>query len=301
MNKLSVIIPSYRELFLQETIDSILKSAEEDIEIIVCLDNCDPERPLKQKRNVIVLKTEKKLGMRECINEAFKLCTGKFLMKSDAHCLYSKGFDVELKKNCEENWVSIPRRYSLDPIKWTRSRIHNYIDYVYISPPFIDGGRPAGMKGLKWRGPHGADGPKLYLENERKDILIDEIIAFQGSCWFMHADHFKSIGGLDSVNFGSSGREALEISFKTWLTGGKVVRNKNAWYAHLMQGRTWRLARGYKPSQYDKSVNYLFKLCFNDWVGKTKDFKWLIDRFGPMDEWPQDWYSNSDIEIFKNG
>jgi len=300
-NKLSVIIPSCREPFLQQTIDGILRSSKEEIEIIVYLDYYEPKEKLIHDKRVIVLKTPEKVGMRKCINLAANVANGDYLLKCDAHCLFDEGFDVKLKKNIELNWVSVPRRYLLNPKGWKRRKKRKYIDYLYITPPKVINGKPKGLDGKKWRGECGDNGSKLYLEEKRSDILIDDIMAFQGSCWFMHRSHFYNINGLDYINFGSSGRESLEISFKTLLSGGRVVRNKNTWYAHLMRGTKYAKPKEFSKDEYNKSVNYIFKLCFNDWPGKIMDFKEVIDKFMPLDHWPVDWFSKEDIEVFKNG
>jgi hypothetical protein len=301
-DKVSVIIPSHKEIFLQKTIDGILGSAEGDIEIMVCLDYEDPIDPIviSDENKVKVLQTPKKVGMRKCINIAANLADGEFIMKSDAHCKFDKGFDTKLKANCLENWVVVPRRYALDAEKWARKRTDNFVDYIYIYPPNANEEKRMWLKGKKWLGKNGDNGDLMYLENDRKDILIDGILGFQGSCWFMRLTHFHNIGCLDGIKFGSSGREASEICFKTWLSGGMVVRNKNTWYAHLSQGKKYRVSRGFKQNQQAKSADYLVKLCFGNWPGKIKDMEWLINKFRPMGLWPDGWFSEEEIRVFTN-
>lgn len=299
-NKLSVIIPSHREIFLQETIDDLLRNAREDIEVIVCLDSVDPETPLKEDKRVKVFKAPVKLGMRKCINVGAQIADGKYIMKSDAHCSFSEGFDVKLKEDCEPNWISIPRRYQLDPEKWERKKIKKYIDYLYTFPPYVKDGELFPIQTKKWRGEGGSEGSSMYRENERKDILIDDIMSFQGSCYFMHASHFEKIGNLNYRNFGPFGHESTELSLKTWLSGGRVVRNKNVWYAHLRQGKKWRLSRGFEKEEYQQAVDYTYKIFFGNWNGKTHELKYFINKFRPLDMWPKDWFSDKEIEIFKN-
>ena len=69
----------------------------------------------------------------------------------------------------------------------------------------------------------------------RVDIL--QLMTFQGSCWFMRKAYFEQIGGLDELHYGKMGKEAQEISLKAWLSGGRVILNRNAWYGHWDKDR----------------------------------------------------------------
>jgi len=296
-NKLSVIIPSHREIFLQETVDSLLNSSIEEIEVIVCLDYENPEKPLKKDERVKIIQTPKKVGMRRVINIGSHVADGKYIMKCDAHCSFEEGFDVKLKKDCEPNWISVPRRYDLDPDKWSRKRKHRYIDHIYIFPPSIKDGKILPLKATKWRGKLGSEGSSSYREKDRKDILIDDLMSFQGSCYFMHKSHFMKLGGLDYANFGPFGHEATEISLKTWMMGGRVIRNKNTWYAHLRQGKL-RLSRGFTSKEYQQAVDHTYNLCFGDWSGKKYDIKYFTDKFQPLDLWPKDGFSEEEVKEF---
>ena len=127
-----------------------------------------------------------------------------------------------------------------------------------------------------------------HREKERKDILIDDIIAFQGACWFMPKDLFFKIGGLENEQFNLH-QEAQELCFKVWLSGGRVVVNKKTWYAHLHKGaggRGFHLLKQDKYDAEDYSVDFWMN---NRWPGQTRDMKWLMDKFLPLDGWPMDW------------
>jgi len=64
----SIIIPSRNEKYLSQTIQSLLKNANETIEIIAVLDGywCDPEEIVDDKR-VVYLHYSESRGMREAI------------------------------------------------------------------------------------------------------------------------------------------------------------------------------------------------------------------------------------------
>ena len=53
----------------------------------------------------------------------------------------------------------------------------------------------------------------------------------------MRKAYFDQIGGLDELHYGKMGKEAQEISLKTWLSGGRVILNRNAWYGHWDKDR----------------------------------------------------------------
>lgn len=84
--------------------------------------------------------------------------------------------------------------------------------------------------------------------------------------------------------------EGEELSFKTWLSGGKVMTNKNTWYAHLFKGRRYR--RGYSLDvsmiQRDRAahIDYWFN---NRWPQQVHKLEWLVNRFMPVPSWPVDW------------
>jgi glycosyltransferase involved in cell wall biosynthesis len=289
MQKTSIIIPAREEPLLQKTINSILENAAEDIEILVMLDGYWPEPPLNPDKQVTAVHTGKVCGMRRNINAAATIATGKYLMKLDAHCMLGENFDRLLKENCEENWISVPSRYSLDRKKWKRFR--GPIDYLYLTFPYTkDNLYGSGFHGKKWKGPTGEDGSWWHMEKKNKKKKIDDIMIFQGSCWFMHKTHFFNIDCMDETNYNIF-QEATELSFKTWLSGGRVIRNKNTWYAHYhkRQSDNWP---NYSLSKRKKieTTNYMVEYWLNNmWPKQTIQFKDFIEKFLPLHGWPHDW------------
>jgi len=299
MEKLSVIIPARNEPFLNKTVDGLFENAEEEIEIIVMLDGYWPDPPLKSHKNLIIIHRGEPQGMRENTNAAVNIATGKYIMKSDAHCLYAKGFDKVLKADCEPDWLVVPNRYSLDDKKWQKRR--KAISYLYLTYPYgLDKLYGSGFHGRKWHGEFGLTGDYYHLEDKRKDILIDDILAFQGSCWFMHKELLPKIGWLDAANYHFH-QEALEVGFKVWLSGGRVIRNKNTWYAHLHKGKEH--GRGFWLSKKNMVFSEIFAVetwMNNAWPGQTKKLKWLIDKFWPLEGWPEDWDDPKHLKSWKH-
>ena len=299
-DKLSVIIPSCNEKYLRRTIDCINEAAKGDIEIIVYLDVYWPDPPMEKDDRVTIIHSGKKLGMRPGIKAAMRIANGKYIMKCDAHCSFDEGFDLKLKEDYQDGDLVIPERWNLDHTSWERAR--GPYHYLYLSYPLTnDDVYGIGFHGKKWRGECGNDGSLFHLEKKRRDILIDEILTFQGSCWFGARELFDKLDYPDCENYGYCGNEAQELGFKIWLSGGRVVVNKKTWYGHLHKSKKTG-GRGFfiNRKEKDRSTQYSAWCWMNNkWPGQKRDLKWLIDKFMPLDGWPEDWHTKdySDLKL----
>lgn len=274
----SIVIPSRNEMFLAKTVDDIFAKARGEFEVIVVLDEKD--QILVPRPNLIVLKKEGAPGMKSALIQAIKTAKGEYIMKSDAHCMFAEGFDVTLASECEPNWVVIPRRYSLEPSDWSIRTFRPTIDYEYIPFPYL--ADLASVKtGGKWHS----------RAAERKDILIDENMTFQGSVWFVPKEHFWRMGGFEPTTTGDDFLlESEELGNKTWLSGGKVMVNKKTWYAHLHKGNEY--GRGYfidKRPMKRQRIHHVDFWWHNKWKGAIRPFEWLIDHFMPVPSYPLDY------------
>jgi glycosyltransferase involved in cell wall biosynthesis len=217
---LSIVIPSYKDPLLQKTIDSLLENAEGEIEIIAILDGYWPNPPLRDDKRLKIIHLGKNRGMRGAINAGVDIAKGEFLMRTDEHCIFGKGYDRILTENFSENWIVTPRRYFLDPVKWEVMDIPP-VDYCDLRILGKGSGRKfTGLENKK-------------MAEERKDIMIDETKAMQGSCWIMKKSWWDAvIGELQIEGYGPLYQDSHEMVFKTWKKGGKLMVNKNTWYAH---------------------------------------------------------------------
>jgi len=285
-DKVSVIIPARNEIFLAHTIKDILRKRAGDLEIITVLDGYWPDPPLRYRREMKILHRGHSFGMRAAINTAVAVATGKYIMKLDGHCLLSEGFDVALKTECDSDWVVIPRRYSLDAKKWECKK-KPPIDYMYLSfPDNLEDWGGAGFHGKQWNARN--RDPRLT------SVLIDDAMSFQGSAWFMHKKFFHYLDLMDEIGFGPFWQEAQEIGPKCWFAGGRVVRNKKCFYAHLHKGKQY--GRGYYLSKksLNKGVEFsnrfmLDKRVWNEKRQPGRDLEWLVEKFWPIPTWPDDW------------
>lgn len=260
---LSIIIPSRNEPYLQKTIQDIIKNARGDLEILAVLDGYwPPAREIVLDNRVHYIHFAEARGMRNAINSAVNLSRGEYLLKTDAHCSFSPGFDVILKDSHLDKTIQVPRRLRLNPEKWDVINDHRPpIDYMYLDET---------LKGREWR-----------EKNLITDTLpqTDELMTSQGSCWFMSRDYFDYLEILDEKTYGTFFKEMQEIGLKCWLSGGKMLVNKKAAYAHWHKEQS----RGYSlPSSEDKkgleAVSFWKK--GRVWHKQTHDLKWLFNRFG---------------------
>ena len=285
MSKLSVLIPSKGEKYLQKTIDDILLKAVEDIEIIVILDGYWPDPPLQNHKNVVVIHWGEGKGLRPAVNAGAEIAKGEDLMKCDAHCMFEQGFDKILKSDCDDNWLIIPRRVSLDPEKWEVANTGKApIDYEFISFPHRDLEAPSVRKGNIW----------YDRAKSRLNIPIDDDMSFQGSCWFLKKKHFQKLGPLEVNGWGTFVLEPEELGNKVWLSGGKVMVNKNTQYAHWHKGK--ENGRGYfidrRGLQRGREYNTKFWMTnqwLPQWPKQEHPFEWLIDYFWPVPTWEPNW------------
>ena len=288
MPALSVIIPARNEIYLQKTIDGLLAAAAGEVEVIVILDGYWPIEGLKADPRLVVIHREKQ-GMRASINAGVDIARGKYLMKIDAHCILAPGYDLALQADFEEDWLVVPRRYSLEMDTWDIRYHRPLVDYEYLGFPYHERlihKSKTGIHAWVW---------DQRIE-ERADQLIDENMTFQGSCWFVSkAEYIKRIGQLDEEGYGTFIGEAQEIGLKYWLGGGKCMVNKKTWYSHLWKGTPYREI--YKTmfgvpytrmsfSELKAGNKFSVDYWMNDrWEGRKHDLMWLIDRFAPVPSW----------------
>lgn len=219
MIKLSVIIPSFKDPLSVPTIQSLLDTSElgDKLEIIQVFDGYWPDFKLIQDPRVRYIHLGKNVGMREAINLGVRVARGEFIMRTDEHCMFDKGFDKKMTDVCQPDWIMTATRLALDPVKWEVMK--DVEPFIYEKLKIRNGK----FEGQRWR----------TRAEERKDIPVDETMAMQGSCWVMpRAWWNKVIVELDTERYGQMYQDQHEMIFKTWKAGGKMMVNKNTWFAH---------------------------------------------------------------------
>ena len=291
MSKVSVIMPARKEPYIRETLSDLFENRAGDIEVILVLDGCEPDYAIPEYKGLRVIRNYTVNGRRSCTNMAASLATGKYIMKIDAHCSIGPEWDEILKADCDDNWIVIPRRYWLDVDNWWFKIDQNgnigYVDAMSFVYPFSEPYK------------HRLTGrPDIERADRTANEDISEDMTFQGSCWFMHKSHFwNNIGGVSSYGYGTFTEEPEEIGLKTLLgpCNGKVIRNKRTWYAHWYKPKSrWTIP----PEEAGRVTNEereagnrysFFHWFYNKWEDRVHDIEWLIDKFWPLQGWPEDW------------
>ena len=77
------------------------------------------------------------IGLKKAINNLVGQATGKYIYKSDAHCMFSKGFDEILQADMQDDWIVTPRFYVLDAKNW-KWQDNRFYDYFYLRFNFFN-------------------------------------------------------------------------------------------------------------------------------------------------------------------
>jgi glycosyltransferase involved in cell wall biosynthesis len=307
--RISVIIPACNEGFLQSTIDSLLDGAAGDVQIIAVIDGGPwPDPPLRNDPRLLVVRNNAQQGMRQSFNAAAQIATGEFLMKCDGHCIFAPSWDAALTADCDDDWLVVPTRHSIDGDVWKqhprdgqKAVKHRHYNYHFLTWPFDLGLYGYGLhaKTFDWN-------TNRVVNDRWKSKPIDDLMSFQGSCWFTHATLFHRLwpNGLDYANYYFY-QEAQEIGLTVWMSGGRCVINKNTWYGHYHKGQNnlhtidGREGRGFFLNVHKKrsSEKYATDYWLNDQMPNAqRTFVQFIERFSdllelltPPDRWPDDW------------
>lgn len=254
---LSAILPSYKDPLLHKTIDSILENAEGEIEVIPVLDGYWPETPIKDDPRVKVVHLGQRRGMREAINAGVAVARGDFIMRSDEHCIFGKGFDKIMTESCQPNWIMTATRYFLDPVQWK----------VMDVPPFIHEKlkiRDGKFEGQRWP----------TRDRAQRGVQVSETMAMQGSFWIMPKKWWEEvIVALDTERYGEMYQDQHEMIFKTWKAGGKMMLNKNTWFAH--KHYSFPRTHKYGSQSDDPKIGHLLE-DWGDYYNNEVKPKWKI-------------------------
>lgn len=289
MSKVSFIIPSRCETYkvnetesvLQRMVRDIYEKCHGDFEVIVVFDG-EPYQQFPDYPNLISIR-QPQLGTKVAVNIGASIATGKYLFKLDSHCMVAEGIDEVLQADMQDNWVVMPRFYVLNAEEW-KWQDDRFYDYFRLPCPFTY------KRGFMFQ----AGGHWKERTGERLHIPIDENMKLHGSSFFISRKfYWDYLCGLDPNNgAGSWNGEDIEISMKTWLGpwGGKVMVNKNTWYAHMHRGGQRPREFGFSQREAYKSAAWTADYWMsNKWDEGSRDIEWLIDRFSPIPGWPDSW------------
>jgi len=301
MYDLSMLIPARNEMFLKQTVQNILENIEGNTEIIVIADGTWPDPALEQHQRVTVVHHPISIGQRAATNEAARISKAKYIAKCDAHCAFDKGFDVKLMQDCEKDWTVIPRMYNLHAFDWKCNKCGNT---TYQGPTPTSCAKCDNKTDFErvmiWQPRWNRQSDFMRFDRDlhfqywgdfkrrpEAEGDICDLMCFLGACFFMHRERYWEIDGLDESH-GSWGQMGVEISCKSWLSGGRMVVNKKTWFAHMFRTQGGDFGFPYHLSGKDVQVarNHSRELWQEGrWPKAKHTLTWLINKFGPVPTW----------------
>lgn len=328
MAELSILIPARNEIFLAQTIENVLANIEGDTEVIAICDGNWPDPPVKDHPRVTLVHHTVPIGQRAGTNEAAMISRAKYVMKLDAHCAVAPGFDVALMADIEPDWTVIPRMYNLHAFDWVcpnghrryqgpsgpcavcgeptdreivwQPRLSRATDFARFdkdlhfqywgSTKTCDSCHGAVKRGIsacpKCGGRKFTVLPPYDRRPEAQGDIADTM-CHVGACWLMERERYWELGGMDEGH-GSWGQMGVEVSCKSWLSGGRQVVNKKTWYAHMFrtQGGDFGFPYSITGRDVQKAREHSQALWLgNTWPGAKYPLQWIIDKFAPVPEW----------------
>jgi len=245
---LSILIPARNEPYLQKTIDDIRAHAEGDVEILVGLDGYKAD----VENADLVYRTEVSIGQRAMTNILAQKATKQLLMKVDAHCSFSQGFDLAMRKDYRPGMILAPALMNLNAETWEIRAKPVCTRYCF-----------------------GTD--FLFQYDKELPGLLVETMCLQGSAWMVSKEKYLQLD-LSGEEFGSWGQQGVELGCKAWLNGMRCMSTKNAYYGHMFRTE-------FPYEQDHEKITQAIELSkrFKD----HPKFQWYLERFN----YPADWLS----------
>ena len=288
MRDLSILIPARNEEFLQNTLNDIAENMEGDTEVLIGLDGYKPNLLSPGKVPVGILYEEKPIGQRAIQNRLAKISQGEFVMKVDAHCSFSKGFDIEMLQDMDKTTVLVPSLGNLHVWDWICDNCGKR-EYQGIEPELCCG---EWKKEIVWRIKPKPLCSTFYFDTRlvfQFDIKkayedLEETMAIQGSGFMVRKKDYWDFEMCDE-QFGSWGQQGVEVACKTWLGGGKILGTRKAFMGHW-----FRMTEGFPYERDMNQVEHAYQLSKslfleNNWDKQIKSIQWLIEKF----DYPGDW------------
>ncbi len=314
MSELSIVIPGSNKngIFINYTINDILKNSEADTEIIVAYNGAWPDPSIPQHPQVNVIHFPEKIGQRAATNAGAKLSRSKYIMKCDAHCSFDKGFDrkmIEAFKVAGDNTTMVPIMRNLWAFDWKCYHC-GWKKYQGPTPEKCEqcGKNDKIKRKMLWIGKSNPQSTSYcfdstphfqYFEDwkhrpayqkDKVEKRLTETMSLQGSCWMLTREKYWELDICDEA-FGSWGSQGIEVAAKTWLSGGQVLVNHDTWYAHMFrtQGKDFSFSHPVSNKDQQHAKSYARELFFNNaWDKQIRPLSWLVEKFWPVKGWTEE-------------
>ena len=244
-----------KEENVSRTIDSLKENSTYKLEFIFLADGWTPE---DMPDDFIVKSYPEKVGVRVSLNEGVELASGEYILRLDAHCSMSKGWDLELVKHCKDDTICVSVIDVLIEETWEVKK-HSY-GFVYINPSCEE----------KWWGRY----PK-----QNKDIDCEPTMSFTGCGWLCKRNFYLKSLKLDEKN-SKWGCLGPDLTLRAYKAGGSILLCKNVICGHVFNTNS----SGYPISEVAKTrkhvlsrySKYLYEAAkkFNapGWENITEDY-----------------------------
>lgn len=316
-----MIVPARNEFYydidlLSHTVNNLLENTSPTCEIIAILDGYDdgwPPQPLPSNPRLTVVHHAKSIGQRAACNEGVRISKAKWICKIDAHCAVDKDFDLKMKKHCDYLTTLIGVQYNLHAFSWLCSKCSHEsyqgpkpancskckadARHLSIVPKWIprgwkerDGVMSGNPKTTAWRFDSNLDFAywgEFQNRPEGQQRPLSPTMSCLGACWMLQRERYWELGGSDEL-MGSWGQQGTEICAKSWLSGGRVMVNHETWFAHLFRTQPG-FGFPYHNEGKARASARAKELWANDkWPKAKYPLKWLIDKFAPVPDFPNE-------------
>jgi hypothetical protein len=316
---LSILIPSRNEMFLKNTIEDILKNKRGNTEIIIGLDGLWADPVIPQHPDVSIIYYPESIGQRAISNRCARISNAKYIMKCDAHCSFAEGFDTTLMENMEDNWTVVPTMRNLWAFDWKCKKcgLRTYQgptltkctncgcedkDNFIRKMVWVAKRRPQSSSYCFDSTPHFQYFNEYTKRSEYKEQLektgVTETMSLQGSCFMLTKEKWFELNICDE-RWGSWGSQGIEVSFRTWASGGKVITNHHTHYGHMFrtQGGDFGFPYHLSSKQTEFAKKNARELIFKkDLPNQEHDLVWLLEKFWPVPGWTEEDLNNLKME-----
>ena len=300
---LSVIIPARNEMFLANTIRSVLENMEGHTEAIVVLDGYWPDEPLPLHPRLNVIRFPESVGQRAATNAGATVSRAKYVMKLDAHCAVGPGFDTIMMEDMQPDWTMVPLMYNLHVWDWVCAGCGHRTYQGPTPEKCAECGHAVIEREMVWKAKPSPKTTAMRFDRDlrfqywsaykkRQEGDLVETMSLLGACWMIERERYHELNICDEEH-GSWGQQGTEVALASWLSGGKLICNKRTWFAHMfrsrgdfsfpykMSGRQVERARVYSKKLWNAENPHEMPLH----PKATHTLSWLIDKFAPVPDW----------------
>lgn len=228
--ELSIVIPSKSEPYLEKTVQDLWEHSEAETEVL--------------------FEEDTGIGQRMTTNNLVKRAQGKYIMKVDAHCSFSQGFDKKLLAIIDDKTILAPLLLPLDAEQWVINGHKQMAQFVFDT--------------------------NFVMQHVKGDA--GETMCLQGSAWMVSKDNYWA-WNLGDESMPSWGGQGTELGIKAFLNGGRCMTTAEAYYGHLFrhEDKDFPYERGESPGK--AAIEELKRRYLN------KSIAPLIEKFN----YPADW------------